>query len=137
MNTETWYVLESDEAVDPREVTADKNGVLRHKDGPVAMRGDVPRSRSVDPDAERSKAKSKADQAKAKADREKAEADAAKAKAEAEAKAKVDAERAAAQSKDMKPAPAASTRGGYMTRDAKLGETALPPLTERKPDDEK
>lgn len=108
--TETWYVLESGEAVDPREVTADKNGVLRHKDGAVAMRGDVPRSRSVDPDAERSKAKSKVDQAKAKADRDKAEADAAKAKAEAE--------RAAA-AKDMKPQSPSASRGSYVTRDVK------------------
>lgn len=117
---ETWYVTESGEAVDPREVAADAKGVLHHKDGrAVAMRGDVPRSRSVDPDAERAKVKTKVDQAKAKADREKAEAEAAKAKADADAKAKAEAERAAAAAKDMRPQAQPASRGGYVTRDAK------------------
>lgn len=55
---ETWYVLEDGRTVDPREVTRDSTGALRHSSGvAVAMRGDVPHSRGVDdPDAERSKA---------------------------------------------------------------------------------
>lgn len=55
---QTWYVLEDGSAADPSEVTSDAKGVLRHKDGmAVQMRGDVPRSRGVDPEQER-KAKS-------------------------------------------------------------------------------
>jgi hypothetical protein len=51
---ETWYVLEDDTVADPREVSADKAGILRHSNGlAVQMRGDVPRSRGVDPDRER------------------------------------------------------------------------------------
>lgn len=55
---ETWYVLEDGRTVDPREVTRDATGALRHSSGvAVAMRGDVPHSRGVDdPEAERSKA---------------------------------------------------------------------------------
>lgn len=57
---ETWYVLEDGTAVDPGEV-GHVGGVLRHKGGAaVAMRGDVHRSRSVDPEAERAKAKAEA-----------------------------------------------------------------------------
>lgn len=48
---ETWYVLENDSVVPPSEVT-DENGVLTHKDGRVAMRGDVPSSRGVEIDVE-------------------------------------------------------------------------------------
>jgi hypothetical protein len=55
---ETWYVLDDGSVADPREVAPDKNGVLRHKNGAaVAMRGDVPSSRSVDPEEEKSKSK--------------------------------------------------------------------------------
>lgn len=53
---ETWYVLEDGAAVDPNEVAPDDRGVLRHKSGAaVDMRGDVPRSRGVEPDEERAK----------------------------------------------------------------------------------
>lgn len=54
---ETWYVLEDGRTVDPREVTRDATGALRHSSGvAVAMRGDVPHSRGVDdPEAERSR----------------------------------------------------------------------------------
>lgn len=45
----TWYVLESGEAVDPREVSRNEDGRLAHANGLVAMRSpDCPRSRSVD-----------------------------------------------------------------------------------------
>lgn len=55
---ETWYVLETGDVADPRDIV---HGVepLKHKDGrAVAMRDDgvTPRSRSVDVDAERAKA---------------------------------------------------------------------------------
>lgn len=59
MPTETWYVLETGEAVSPSEVTTGKDGKLHHKTGAVAMRGDVPMSRSVDPDEERKKLEAK------------------------------------------------------------------------------
>jgi hypothetical protein len=55
---ETWYVLEDGTAADPGEVMPDKTGRLRHKGGAaVAMRGDVPSTRSVDPEEQRAKAK--------------------------------------------------------------------------------
>lgn len=45
----TWFVMVDGSCADPSEVSPDDNGVLRHKDGrAVAMRGDVPRSRSVE-----------------------------------------------------------------------------------------
>ena len=45
----TWFVMEDGSVADPSEVKRDAAGVLRHRDGrSVAMRGDVPRSRSVD-----------------------------------------------------------------------------------------
>jgi|GEM_PF-4296336 hypothetical protein len=54
---ETWYVLETGDAADPRDVVRDASGLLRHKDGrKVAYRPYGPRSRSVDPIAERAKA---------------------------------------------------------------------------------
>ena len=57
---ETWYVLENGSAIDPKDVTADKSGVLRNKAGmAVAMRGDAHSSRSVDPKAERAKTESR------------------------------------------------------------------------------
>lgn len=57
-NRETWYVLEDGACVDPSEVGTGDDGVLRHSSGAaVAMRGDVPSSRGVDPDEERAKAK--------------------------------------------------------------------------------
>ena len=54
---QTWYVLEDGSVADPAEVAPDKNGVLRHRRGAVAMRGDVPSTRGVDPEEERAKAK--------------------------------------------------------------------------------
>ena len=66
---ETWYVLDDGRTVDPREVTRDAAGALRHSSGvAVAMRGDVPHSRGVDdPDAERAKAAKPAAGGRAKA----------------------------------------------------------------------
>jgi hypothetical protein len=58
---ETWYLLEDGSVADPREVSPDAAGKLRHKNGVyVAMRGDAYSSRGVDPEAERATAKSKA-----------------------------------------------------------------------------
>lgn len=55
---QTWYVLENGEVADPAEVAPDKSGKLHHKSGvAVAMRGDVPSSRSVDPDEVKAKPK--------------------------------------------------------------------------------
>lgn len=46
---ETWYVLENDEAADPRDVAPDEKGILRHKSGvAVAIGPHGPRSRGVD-----------------------------------------------------------------------------------------
>jgi len=54
---ETWYVLEDGSAVDPNEVAPDAKGVLRHGNGmAIAMRGQVPSTRGVNPEEERSKA---------------------------------------------------------------------------------
>jgi len=54
---ETWYVLDDGSAVDPREVVRSADGRLGDRNGvAVAMRGDVPMSRGVDPDEERAKA---------------------------------------------------------------------------------
>jgi hypothetical protein len=53
---ETWFVLEDGTYVDPNEVAPDEMSVLRHKSGvAVAMRGQVPSTRGVDPDKERAK----------------------------------------------------------------------------------
>jgi hypothetical protein len=53
---ETWYVLEDGRAVDPAEVAPAEGGRLVHTSGAlVAMRGDVPSSRSIDPEQERAK----------------------------------------------------------------------------------
>lgn len=61
MERETWYVLEDGTSADPAEVAPDKKGDLMHKSGVrVAMRGDVPSTRGVDPEAERAKSKGKA-----------------------------------------------------------------------------
>lgn len=58
MTRETWYVLENGTVANPREVALDPSGVLRHSSGvAVEMRGEVPRSRGVDPDEERAKTK--------------------------------------------------------------------------------
>lgn len=58
MEPETWYVLEDGSAADPREVSPDKAGILRHKDGrAVAYAPHGPRSRSINPDEERAKPK--------------------------------------------------------------------------------
>lgn len=55
---ETWYVLEDGSVADPAEVATDNGGVLRHASGvAVAMKGQVPSSRGVDPDEERAKVK--------------------------------------------------------------------------------
>lgn len=64
---ETWYVLEDGSCADPREVSAGKTpGSLVGKSGvAVAMRGDVPSTRSVDPHEERAKCKPKAREMKA------------------------------------------------------------------------
>lgn len=56
---ETWYVLEDGRVVSPREVTFDKSGKLSFKGTLVAMRGDVPSTRSVDPEQERGKHKTR------------------------------------------------------------------------------
>ncbi len=48
---ETWYVLEDDSVVHPNEV--DHN--MTHKNGKVAVRGDVPSTRSVEVDEETGK----------------------------------------------------------------------------------
>lgn len=49
MSRETCYVLEDGSIAHPRDVAPDANGILRTSDGrAVAMRGDVPRSRSVE-----------------------------------------------------------------------------------------
>jgi hypothetical protein len=54
MMRETWYVLEDGGVVDPAEVSTRADGRLAHESGQlVAMRGDVPSSRSVDPEAMR------------------------------------------------------------------------------------
>lgn len=70
MGTETWYVMEDGSVADPQEISPDKAGVLKHKDGrAVAYAPHGPRSRSVDPDEERKtpKAKPKTGDDKAKA----------------------------------------------------------------------
>jgi len=55
---ETWYILEDGTTVDPNEVAPNDSGALLHKSGAaVAMRGDVPSTRSVDPEELRAKAK--------------------------------------------------------------------------------
>jgi len=52
MATETWYVMVDGSVADPREISPDKDGILRHKDGrAVAYAPHGPRSRSVDVDA--------------------------------------------------------------------------------------
>jgi hypothetical protein len=54
---ETWYLLEDGRTVDPSEVAPDEAGVLRHASGvAVKMRGEIPHTRGVDPEAERAKA---------------------------------------------------------------------------------
>lgn len=56
MTAETWFVLVDGSVVDPKEVSRDAAGALIHKGGvAVAMRGETPSSRSVDPDEERAK----------------------------------------------------------------------------------
>ena len=69
--TETWYVLEDGNPVDPAEVVTRPDGRLEHPAGLVAMKGDVPRSRSIDPVAERERieaARAAAEAAQAAAD---------------------------------------------------------------------
>lgn len=54
---ETWYVLESGDAVHPDEVAPGDDGVLRHTSGvAVAMRGQVPHSTGVDTSKRKAKA---------------------------------------------------------------------------------
>lgn len=51
---ETWYVMEDGSLSDPADVVTREDGRLMRGDGAlVAMRGDVPSSRSVDPELER------------------------------------------------------------------------------------
>lgn len=51
MPVETWYVLETGEVANPRDVRTNADGVLVHKDGrKVAYAPHGPRSRSVDTD---------------------------------------------------------------------------------------
>lgn len=60
MPTETWYVMEDGSAADPRDVSPDAAGILRHKDGrAVAYLPHGPRSRSIERDEENAKGKSK------------------------------------------------------------------------------
>lgn len=112
MQTEVWYVMEDGSCGDPREISPDKDGKLKHKDGrAVAYAPHGPRSRSVDPEAEKAKPKGKAEPNKAE---EKPVADpAGKApsdeKPKAEAKPKVE-------TKDMK---AEDPKRTYKTRDSK------------------
>lgn len=106
MNFETCYVMEDGSIAHPRDVKPDAQGVLRHADGrAVAMRGDVPRSRSVDIDALNAKA---AAEAASKAEAENA------AKVAAASAAKTPSEKP--KLKDMKPA---EQSGGYKTRETK------------------
>lgn len=55
--SETWYILEDGSLGDPLEITPDKSGRLKHKDGrAVAYAEHGPRSRGgVDADAERAR----------------------------------------------------------------------------------
>jgi hypothetical protein len=96
---ETCYVLEDGSVAHPRDVKRDAQGALHHIDGrAVAMRGDVPRTRSVDVEALQKAAAEKAEAAKAAAS---------------------DAKRAAAETaaaKDMKPEEPKRT---YKTRESK------------------
>lgn len=64
MTRETWYVLESGEAADPRHVAPRADGKLAHKDGRLVAYGSHgnPRSRSVDPAEEAAKAAPKPEQ---------------------------------------------------------------------------
>jgi hypothetical protein len=49
---ELWYVLEDGTLGDPRDVAPDHVGNLKHKSGKrLAMDGDVPSTREVDPQA--------------------------------------------------------------------------------------
>lgn len=53
---ETWYLLRDGRTVDPAEVAPGASGRLVHVSGvEVAMRGDVPSTRSIDPEEERQK----------------------------------------------------------------------------------
>jgi len=61
---ETWYVLEDGNVADPNDVTPTVNDRLIHKSGVmVAMRGQVPSTRGVDPAAARATASTEAAQA--------------------------------------------------------------------------
>lgn len=62
---ETWFIMEDGSYGDPREISPQKDGVLRDKKGmAVAMRAEladpVPRTVEVDPEEVRAKAKPKA-----------------------------------------------------------------------------
>ena len=60
MMREIWYVLQNGGIADPRECAPDESGVLRHKSGAaVAMRGQVPSTRRVNPDEEGAQPKSR------------------------------------------------------------------------------
>lgn len=48
---DVWYILSDDSVADPADVSADKSGVLWHKDGrAVAYRSHGPRARMVSAD---------------------------------------------------------------------------------------
>lgn len=51
---ETWYVLVDGNAVCPSEVLLNEAGLIIHKSGVlVAMKGDVPHTKNIDPAEER------------------------------------------------------------------------------------
>ena len=53
---ETWYVLIDGKVVCPSEVDLNDQGLLVHKGGVlVDMKGDVPRTKNIDPVEERAK----------------------------------------------------------------------------------
>lgn len=61
---ETWYVMEDGSVGDPRDISSDEDGVLRHVDGRVvAYAPHGPRSCGVDAAAERAKAETAAKEA--------------------------------------------------------------------------
>lgn len=99
---ETWYVLEDGTPVHPSEVTSDEKGVLTHKNGPVAMRGEFPRSTGVDVDEKTGK---RVFDGKGDHDDDGSVGGSAPAKKTAEMK--------------PEPAPKAAPKPGYKTRKAK------------------
>lgn len=125
--TDTWYVLADGTHADPSDVSADKDGVLRHKNGvPVALReGGLPLTSGVATKENKKAAKSGSaaggkgagkDEAAAKAEAERLAAE-EKAKAEAEAQAKADADaKAAAEAKEREIKAKGGDQKKYETR---------------------